>query len=219
MASSINSAIPTGSVIRASLSTSLSSAKTLKGADVEAMLLQPFLSNGSVILPQGSRLKGSVVQVQPAGFWKHNGQLRFVFRDLILPNGVEDKVEGVMQGVQANSADKLKVDSEGGAAPQTPNTRYLRSAVSVGLAAATHENEAFNRAEGGAGGFKVVGIVVGAASGSQPLAIAMGAFGASRSIYNNFISRGRDVEFAKHTIMQIELDSHEGPSVPTTNED
>jgi hypothetical protein len=139
-----------------------------------------------------------------------------VFRDLILPNGLEDRVDGVVHGVQANSADRLKVDSEGGTTPQTPNTRYLRSAVSIGFAAATHEDEAFNRAEGGAGGFKVVGIVIGAASGSQPLAIAMGAFGASRSIYNNFISRGRDVEFAKHTIMQIELDTRDAPSIPTT---
>jgi hypothetical protein len=214
MAATINAAVPTGSVIRASLSTALSSATTPKGAEVEAVLSQPLLSNDSVILPQGSLLKGSVVEVQPAGFWKHNGQLRFVFRDLVLPNGLDDKVQGIVQGVQASAADKLKIDSEGGAVPQTPKTRYLRSAVSVGLAAATHEDEAFNRAEGGAGGFKVVGIVVGASSGSQPLAIAMGAFGASRSIYNNFISRGRDVVFAKHTVMQIEIDTHDGPSIP-----
>jgi hypothetical protein len=218
MAATINAAVPTGSVIRASLSTALSSAKTPKGAEVEAVLSQPLLGNNSVILPQGSLLKGSVVEVRPAGFWKHHGQLRFAFRDLVLPNGLDDKVQGIVQGVQASAADKLKIDSEGGAVPQTPKTRYLRSAVSVGLAAATHEDEAFNRAEGGAGGFKIVGIVVGAASGSQPLAIAMGAFGASRSIYNNFISRGRDVVFAKHTIMQIEIDTHDRLQFPTTRE-
>jgi hypothetical protein len=218
MAATINAAVPTGSVIRASLTTALSSATAAKGTDVEAVLSQPLLSNNSVILPQGSLLKGSVVEVKPAGFWKHNGQLRLVFRDLILPNGLDDKVQGIVQGVQVNAADRLKVDSEGGAVPQTPKTRYLRSAVSVGLAAATHEDEAFNRAEGGAGGFKVVGIVVGAASGSQPLAIAMGALGASRSLYNNFISRGRDVVFAKHTVMQIEIDTHDSPAVPTTRE-
>jgi hypothetical protein len=219
MAATINTAVPTGSVIRASLSTALSSATTTKGSDVEAVLSRPLLGDNSVILPQGSLLKGSVVEVQPAGFWKHNGQLRFVFRDLVLPNGLDDKIQGIVQGVQANAADRLQVDSEGGAVPQTPKTRYLRSAVSIGLAAATHEDEAFNRAEGGAGGLKVVGIVVGAASGSQPVAIAMGAFGAGRSIYNNFISRGRDVVFAKHTVMQIEIDRHEGPSMPTTRED
>ncbi len=77
----------------------------------------------------------------------------------------------------------------------------------MGLAAATHDDEPINRAEGGAGGFKVVGIVIGAAVHSQPLAIAMGAFGASRSIYNNFMARGTDVVFAKHTAMEIGVDT------------
>jgi hypothetical protein len=35
----------------------------------------------------------------------------------------------------------------------------------------------------------------------------MGAFGASRSIYNNFMARGTDVAFAKHTAMEIGIDT------------
>jgi hypothetical protein len=42
---------------------------------------------------------------------------------------------------------------------------------------------------------------------SHPLAIAMGAFGASRPIYNNFIARGRDVVFPEFTAMQIAVDT------------
>jgi hypothetical protein len=38
---------------------------------------------------------------------------------------------------------------------------------------------------------------------SQPFSMAMGAFGASRSIYVHFIARGRDVVFPKNTTMQI----------------
>jgi hypothetical protein len=75
------------------------------------------------------------------------------------------------------------------------------------LAAATHEDEPLNRAEGGAGGFRVVGMVIGATVRSQPLAIAMGAFGASRSIYKKFMARGTDVVFAKHTTMEIGVDT------------
>jgi hypothetical protein len=85
--------------------------------------------------------------------------------------------------------------------------RVERAYIAVGLAAATHEDEILNRAEGGEGGFKVVGIVIGATVHSQPLAIAMGAFGASRSIYNNFIARGTEVVFAKHTAMEIGVDT------------
>jgi hypothetical protein len=64
-----------------------------------------------------------------------------------------------------------------------------------------------NRAEGGAGGFKLVGLAVGALLHSQPLAIAMGVLGASRSLYHNFIARGSEVVFAKHTEMEIEIDT------------
>jgi hypothetical protein len=207
IASSINSEIPQGMMVHAQLRTPLDSASTRKGTEVEAVLSRPLLNDGRLILPQGTMLRGSVVQAQPARHWKHNGQLRFVFRDLVPPNGVESKVEAMLQGVQAGTADNLQLDAEGGAAAKTPRSRYLRSGIAVGLAAATHENETFNRAEGGAGGFKAVGIVFGAAVHSQPLAIAMGAFGVSRSIYNNFMARGTEVVFAKHTAMEIGVDT------------
>jgi hypothetical protein len=207
MAASMNSEIPEGTVVYARLMTPLNSASTQKGAEVEAVLSRPLVNDDKLILPQGSLLKGTVVQVQPAQHWKHNGQLRFVFRDLVLPNGIASKVEAMLQGVQSGKADNLQLDAEGGAQAKTSKTRYLRSGIAVGLAAATHEDEPLNRAEGGAGGFRVVGIVVGAAVHSQPLAIAMGAFGAGRSIYNNFMARGTDVVFAKHTAMEIAIDT------------
>jgi hypothetical protein len=208
-ASMINTDMPPGSMVYARLMTPLNSANTQKGAEVQAILAQPLTVNGKMLLPEGTMLKGTVLQVQAARHWKRNGQLRFVFRDLVLPNGVESKVKALVQGVQSRVADNLNVDSEGGAQTQTPKTRYLRTAISVGLAAATHEDESFNRAEGGAGGFKVVGIVIGAAVNWHPLAIAMGSFGAGRSIYNNFIARGRDVVFPKYTSMQIAVDTRE----------
>jgi hypothetical protein len=207
VAASLNSEIPEGTTVHAELTTPLNSASTLKGAEVGAVLSRPLMNEGKLILPQGSVLKGSVVQAQPARHWKRNGQLRFVFRDLLSPNGIESKVEAMLQGIQSGTADNLQLDAEGGAATKTSRTRYLRSGIAVSLAAATHENETFNRAEGGAGGFKVVGIVFGAAVHSQPLAIAMGALGASRSIYNNFIARGTEVNFAKHTTMEIAVDT------------
>lgn len=209
-AATIHTVIPPGSMVQARLMTPLSSASTQKGADVEAILSRPLLDGEKLILPQGTRLKGTVVQAEPARYWKHNGQLRFVFRDVVMPDGVESKVEAMMQGVQSGTGDNLKLDSEGGAQPTTPKARYVWTAVAVVLAAGAHEDEAFNRAQGGAGGFKVVGIVLGVVVKSQPFALAMGAFGAARSIYNNFIARGRDVVFAKHTAMEISVGTRGG---------
>ena len=207
IAASMNTEIPEGTMVQARLMTPLNSANAQKGAEVEAVLSRPVVNGGKLIVPEGSVLKGSVVQVQPARHWKRNGHLRFVFRDLVLPNGVESKVEAMVQGVQSGIADNLQLDAEGGAETKTSKTRYLRSGIAIGLAAATHEDEPLNRAEGGAGGFKVVGVVIGATVHSQPLAIAMGAYGAGRSIYNNFMARGTDVVFAKHTALEIGVDT------------
>jgi type IV secretory pathway VirB10-like protein len=215
IAASMNSEIPEGTMVHALLTTPLNSLDSRKGAEVTAVLSRPLVSDGKLILPQGSVLKGSVVQVRPARHWKHNGQLRFVFRDLVLPNGVESKVEAMLQGMQSRTADNLQLDTEGGAETKSPKTRYLRSGIAVALAAATHEDEPFNRSEGGAGGFKVVGIVIGATVHSQALAIAMGALGAGRSIYNNFIALGKDVVLAKHTAMEISIDTRDAGLRPT----
>jgi hypothetical protein len=222
IAASMNSEIPEVTRVHARLMTPLDSASTQKGAEVEAVLSRPLMNDGKLLLPQGSVPKGSVVQVRPARYWKHNGQLRFVFHDLELPNGVESKVEAMVQGVQSGTSDNLQLDAEGGAETKTSKTRYLRTGIAVGLAAATHEDEPLNRAEGGAGGFRVVGIVIGATVHSQPLAIAMGALGASRSIYSNFVARGTNVVFAKHTAMDIGVDTRaaapgQTPNPPSNN--
>ena len=205
LAETLQTEIPPGSLVHARLMTSLSSATAKKGDEVEAILAQPLLSDSRLILPQGTRLKGAVVQVKPAQYLKRNGQLRFVFHDVFMPDGVEEKIESMVQGVQAGLQDKMNLDSEGGAQPSTPKTRYLWTAISVTLAVAAQHDDTLNRAAGGAGGFKLVGILIGATVHSQPLALAMGAFGASRSIYNNFIARGRDVVFAKHTSIEISI--------------
>jgi hypothetical protein len=216
MAASIHTEIPAGSFVHARLMTPLSSASTPKGAEVDAVLTQPLLDGEKLILPEGCLLKGTVVQVKPAGYWKHNGQLRFVFRDVVMPDGVESKVEATVQGVQSGTADNLKLDAEGGAEPATPKARYAWTAVSVALAVAARDDDPINLAAGGAGGFKVVGIVLGVAVKSQPFALAMGAFGASRSIYNNFISRGKDVVYARHTAMLISVGTRGVAVVPAS---
>jgi hypothetical protein len=211
MAKSIGSPPPAGSSVRTRLVTPLSSATATKGEQVEAVLSQPLFDGDHLILPQGSRMKGSVVQVQPARNMKRNGQLRVVFHELVPPDGLEQKIEASLEGVQSGKGQDLKLDSEGGAEAQTPKIRYLQTAIAVGLAAASSGDDGLNRVEGGAGGFKLVGIALGAAVRSQPLGMAMGAVGASRSIYVHFLSRGSDVVFPKNTAMQIGIGVRQEP--------
>ena len=208
LASALASPPPDGSFVHARLVTALSSATSQKGEVVEAIISRPLFDGDRLIIPQGASLKGSVVQVEPARRLSHNGRLRFVFHDLVLPNGLDQKVDAILQGVQAGKPDAVRLDTEGGAEASTPRTRYLSTAVSVALAAAVHENDPINRAEAGAGGFKLIGIAMGVAIHSQSLGLAMGAFGASKSIYTHFIGRGHDVSFPKNTDMEIGVGIH-----------
>jgi len=92
MASSILAELPEGSVVHARLVTPLSSATSRKGQEVEAVLSQPLMDGERLILPQGSRLKGTVKQAQPARRMKKNGQLRIGFSELVPPDGIEQKI-------------------------------------------------------------------------------------------------------------------------------
>lgn len=222
LAASLTSPPPDGSFVRARLVTPLSSATSQKGDEVEAMLSRPLLDGGRLILPQGTILKGSVIQVEPAHHMSRNGQLRFVFHDLVLPGGLDEKVNAVLAGVQAGKADNLKLDSEGGAQATSPKTRYLQTGIAIGLAALASSGDGdadvSNKAAGGAGGFKLIGIAVGIAARSQPLGIAMGVLGASRSIYIHFVARGRDVIFPENTAMQIGVGVRQPPQPAPSQE-
>jgi hypothetical protein len=173
VAASMNKAPPPGASVHARLITELSSATAQKGDAVEAVLSQPLFDGDHLVLPQGSLLRGSVLQVQPARRLSRNGQLRIAFNELVLPDGIGQKVEATLRGVQADKGQNVKLDSEGGAEANSPKTRYLTSGISLGLAfiSARGDPDARNgdvngntnsRVAGGAGGFKLVGIVLGA---------------------------------------------------------
>ena len=217
MASSIGGPLPPGSVVHARLVTALTSATSRKGETVEAVISEPLLDGDhKVILPQGSRLSGTVSQVQPARRMKKNGQLRIRFQELTQPDGIQGKVEATLEGVQSGKDANVKLDPEGGAEATTPKTRYLATALSLTLAAASVRSDSDvdhgvahaggdtgPRVAGGANGFKLVGIVLGLAVQSRALGYAMGAYGAGMSVYSNFIARGHEVVFPKNTAMEI----------------
>jgi hypothetical protein len=214
MATAINTPPPQGSFVHARLEKGLSSATSRKGEEINAVLSQPLFDGERLLLPQGTRLKGTVVQVKPARRFSRNGQLRMVFHEVVLPDGIAKKVEASLEGVQSSNGQDVKLDAEGGAEANSPRTRYLSTGFAVALALASSRADGDNRAgdvggntggrvAGGAGGLKLVGMALGATVHSQPLGMAMGAYGASMSIYAHFIARGRDVEFPKNTAMEI----------------
>lgn len=222
--------IPPGSVVHALLITPLDSASTKKDAQVEAVLSQPlFDGEHHLILPEGSRLQGVVLQVHPARTLHRNGQMRLVFRRLIPPRGARHDVDANLNAVQANRQDRVRLDSEGGAKSTDSKTRYFSSGVSMLLAAASFQSDpdavggdsgnSLNRAAGGVNGFRLVGIALGLAVHSQPFGMAMGAYGGGMSVYSNFIKKGREVVFPKDTAMTIEIGTRSAPTPATPLKD
>jgi len=206
---------PCSLLAHAQLVTPLSSATAQKDAPVEAILSQPVFSAERLIFPQGTLVKGTVVQAQPARSLARNGKLRIVFHELVPPAGTQQEVAANLEGVQAGTGQRVKLDLEGGTRSTAPKTRYLTTGLAVALAVVSYQDRDFEDgvtdtrgnasqgAAGGAAGFKLVGIVVGAFVRSRPLALGMGIYGAARSGYSHFLARGREVVFPKGTAMEI----------------
>jgi hypothetical protein len=210
----IGSAPPAGSIVHALLITPLSSATTKKEATVDAVLSQSLFSEKhELILPQGTRLEGTVIQVRPARDFKRNGELRFVFRKMELPEGAERTVTASLEGVEVGRSDNVELDSEGGAHSVSPKTRYLSTGISLALVAASAvpdfdeglhgSGTTGTRAAAGGAGYRLIGIALSLAVHSRPLAIGLGSYGAALSIYTHFLSRGQEVVFPKSTPMDI----------------
>jgi hypothetical protein len=226
MARSIGDVSPSGGVVHARLEMGVTSASNQKGDSVEAVITQPLFENGRLIVPEGSVLAGAVVQVRPARRLSKNGQLRVAFHELRLADAVPQAIEANLESIQAGKSANLKLDSEGGARATTPKTRYLSTAVEIGLAglAARGDPDAKtvdttgttgSRVAGGIGGYKLVGALLGALVQSRTFSYSMGAYGAGMSVYMHFIARGRDVVFPKDTAMQIGLGVHDSsPQAP-----
>jgi hypothetical protein len=219
--SNIGTAPPPGSLVHAVLLTSLNSGTTRKSSDVEAEVTQPLVDQGRLILPAGTHLRGTVLQVRRARYWHRNGQLRISFRDVVLPNGAVQAVDTRLEGIQSDSADNAQLDSEGGTKSTPSKTRYLETGASVGLAligsGGREDVGDAGPAAGGATGFKLIGLMVGLTFRSHTYGILMSAYGGSRSIYTNFIAKGREIVFPKDTAMEIGFGSRTSLPMPAAN--
>ncbi|HWZ52963.1 MAG TPA: hypothetical protein VNW54_16020 [Granulicella sp.] len=204
---SVGTIPPPGSLVRATLLTSLDSGTTKKGTLVQATLAKPLFDGDRLILPQGTRLNGSVLQVRPARRLKHNGQLRIAFHELVLPDGSNVSVDTTIQGIESGAGDNATLDSEGGAKATSSKSRYVSTGLSVSLAmvGSGGQNDVglAGPAAGGAVSFKLIGLAVGLAVQSHNLAIVMSAYGGSMAIYRGFFGRGHEITFPKDTSMEI----------------
>jgi len=213
---------PMGSAVHARLVTPLSSATSKKGDQVEAFITEPLVVSDHLVLPEGSVIRGSVMQAQPARRLARNGQLRILFHAVAPPDGIEQKVVTSLEGVAVAKGENLKLDAEGGAQVTTPRTRYLTTGIQIMLAAraAAPDGDADLHGGGGDGnigggavngasGFHFVGMAITLLARSRVVSAGFGAYGAAYGIYRRFLARGREVVYPKDMAMVIGLGTRE----------
>jgi hypothetical protein len=120
---------------------------------------------------------------------------------------------GNLEGMEVDKNSNIQLDEEGGAHTTTSKTRYLSTGLAVMLAAAASHTEVERgttetagpgvRTAAGGSGFRLTGALLSLVAKSTPVSVAIGAYGASMSIYANFLSRGHDVVLPKGTPLEI----------------
>jgi hypothetical protein len=219
------------STLKARLVAEVSSATASRGTPVTAILTEPLYSpTHQLILPANSRLVGEVIKAKSARKLHHNGELRVVFERIETSEEAVQALEqlqmqaqaqaehsqamvGNLEGVEVDRRANMQLDEEGGARTTDSKTRYLSSGLAVLLAAAASHTEVEHgttemagpgvRTAAGGSGFRLTGALLSLVAKSTPVSMAIGAYGASTSIYANFLSRGRDVVLPKDTPLEI----------------
>lgn len=212
-------------IVHARLLVSTSSA-TAKLADrIEAVVSQPlFSSDEKLVLPEGTKLTGSVTRAQPARWFHRGGQLRFVFDHATLPEGAQAlltsrpltltlRSRAVLNGAESSGSQSLKVDPEGNAKTVESGTRFILPAVAAVIAIrgghdfdhqevnGVSTNHPGRRILGGGLGFGLLGII--ASRTSRLTGVAFGYYGLASSVFRNILARGADVEFEKDAATDI----------------
>jgi hypothetical protein len=203
------------SVLHARLAAEVSSATAQRGNAISAVLTEPVFSvDRHLLLPANSVIAGEVIKAKPARKLHHNGDLRVIFSRIETPEGVIQPMQGSVEGMEADRHAGLKLDEEGGAQATDSKTRYLSTGFALLMAAAASRPDVERgstdtagdpsvRAGAGVSGSRVTGSLIALAARSQPVSIVFAAYGAGSSVYTNFLSRGRDVVFAKDTPLEI----------------
>lgn len=148
----------------------------------------PVLSNGKVVIPQGSWVQGTITQLKRPGRLKGRGELYVRFDSLTLPNGVTRDFRGRIGTMDGRSTEG--VDREEGKIKAQGNKKGDVTTIA-------------QTAGAGAG----VGGIAGVASGRSGMGAGIGgAAGAAAGLIGVLVSRGPEATLTKGTTMEMVLD-------------
>jgi hypothetical protein len=206
--------------LHAYLQRTISSAKEKPGDTFQAFVAEPvYNSDHALVVPEGSLLVGEITQTKPARSFGRQGKLRFRFRELKLPGGFSQPVEGALSAIDSNKAANLQIDSEGGIQQKSQNRVIVPLALTL-LASRAFDDDGSQAGQGAvaSNGFGIVGRVVGIVASSRNVAAGIGIYGAALSFYDLWLARGKDVAFVKNTRIEVTTTPGRSPlNTPETN--
>ena len=164
------------SLVHARLITPLDSGTSKQGQEVSAILSEPlFSSDHKLVLPEGTRISGSVVVAQRARWFHRTGKLRFNFQNVDLPEQAAQltfpepapataaafpvqhervlqlRTQAILKAGESDQA-PVKVDSEGGVKTTESKTRFIQTAIAVLIAQKAGDTDGGHLHGGGVGG-------------------------------------------------------------------
>jgi hypothetical protein len=195
------------------LLTPVNSSTSTTGAQIEAVVSQPyFQADRQLLYPAGTKITGTVQKASSAGWMKKNGSIVFSFRSVQMPDGTSRDIHSTVGGIQAERSEGLGVGKEGEIKASTSTLARLLAPVSLvgpsrGVADMSTQNTAWSRSGEGRKGFGLLG--AGAAQASAATAIGFGYFGAAKRIYDAFIAKGSNVDLPLNTPISLRIDSND----------
>jgi hypothetical protein len=192
--------------VNALLKNPASSATSKVGEPVRALVVEPVYDRThTLVVPQGSTLVGRVSVAKPAQSLGRNGKLRFSFQQILFPEGSGQSVDSALAGATTDKRQDLSIDAEGTVTPKNKSSVIVPLALTLlaGRALDTDGNQTL-QAGVASNGFGIIGRIVGTAVGSRELAAGIGYYAAALSIYENWLTPGRDVVFPLDTRIEIE---------------
>lgn len=174
--------LPEGTTIAFTLNNSLSTQTNQTGDPFSGVVSQPVRVGETLVIPEGSVIRGTVGRVERAGRVKGRSELGLRFDQLELPDGQVYDLSASLTAL--GEAEKEEVTEEGQVKGEGTKKR---DAATIGA---------------GAG----IGAVIGAIGGGGKGAATGGAIGAGAGTAVVLLTRGKDVELKRGTELAIQLD-------------
>ena len=181
-------AIQPGTRVLLNMINSVSTKQAAPGDRIYLETAFPIVSDGKVVIPQGSWVQGTITQVKRPGRIKGRGQLYVRFDTLTLPNGTTRDFRARVGALDGRSTEEINRE-EGKIKAQGGKSGDLSTVADTTIT--------------GTG----VGTLAGAAAGNMGMGTGIGALaGAGAGLAGVLLSRGPDATLTKGTTMEMVLD-------------